>query len=385
MRQFFYQTRNISGLILIISPILGAVSADRPFLFFLLLLAGAASSVPVLCASLIALPFRRWIRICSLLTLLGLSGLSGLTPQWFSSFSAFLLGMSCGGLLLLLPPVLTIGWFRRSKTFVLGCVWSCSFLLSFPWQALFRSAEDSILPAACVAVCGGAFLSIAAGLFLFLQRPPVDYRRRENPLIQGRHSIYARPSIFTGALAAALGIALSLWTASDGAASGSDADTGPENGMISFFLFRLLPLGILSVFPFLTALFIERKGVFSGCVLLIFLCESTLVCLGSPDGSPLSAVGLYFLAAAAGGFPVVLPVLVFYLYGFTGYPESLSRLLFFFPAGLLASLPFCYLAMEGQLSSQDAAIFLLCLLVLSFFCIFSAWKHRFIILKNTRM
>ena len=46
MCEFFYKTRNIIGIILIISPVLGTFRADMPFLFYLLLLAGAAAAVP---------------------------------------------------------------------------------------------------------------------------------------------------------------------------------------------------------------------------------------------------------------------------------------------------------------------------------------------------
>lgn len=95
---------------------------------------------------------------------------------------------------------------------------------------------------------------------------------------------------------------------------------------------------------------------------------------------PLAGRGL--LAAAAGCLPVVLPILTHYLYGSINFLESFGRLVFFLPVGLLASMPFCYMAAEGELLPEDPVIFLLFLLVLSFFCIFSAWKHRFIILKN---
>ena len=170
-----------------------------------------------------------------------------------------------------------------------------------------------------------------------------------------------------------------------------------------------LPYLFLAAAPVLTALFMERKGVFSGCVLLIFLCESAVLCLGSAgsaaDGLVGSAAGIMggvsggtaaadvgsrvlplagrcLLATAAGCLPVVLPILNHYLYGSISFLESFGRLVFFLPAGLLASMPFCYLASEGELLPEDPVIFLLFLLVMSFFCIFSAWKHRFIILKN---
>ena len=422
MCEFFYKTRNIIGIILIISPVPGTFSTDRPFLFYLLLLAGTAAAVPVHCAGILFLPFRLWLFTACLAAAAGqiltMPSAAGLLPFDPVYLSALLQGAACGGLLLLLPPVMITGWFRRSKNMVLGILWSVSLLILPLWQAAFHQAAGW-------AIAASAF-SMATGI-VFLQRPPVNFRFRENPLLLGRSGTFVKPSIYTSSIAASLGMVVSLsilmtpsqvqdiHSLSGGLhseqafmlLSGDTFSALPS--MLLSGLTAALPYLFLAAAPVLTALFMERKGVFSGCVLLIFLCESAVLCLGSAgsaaDGLVGSAAGIMggvsggtaaadvgsrvlplagrcLLATAAGCLPVVLPILNHYLYGSISFLESFGRLVFFLPAGLLASMPFCYLASEGELLPEDPVIFLLFLLVMSFFCIFSAWKHRFIILKN---
>ena len=372
MRQIFYQTKNISGMILVLSPLLGSAAAHWPFFFYLILLAGAACALPLSCAALQHLPFRIWRRLsalsaCLALLLLSLSVSRPLQNPAILWSGAFLLGISCSRLLLLFPPLVAVGWYRRSPAAALGILWSGSFLLLPFWRFLLHTAPGFFFCAA--SVC------LLTGLFGFLRQPPVDCRRLENPMTQGRTGIFARPSLFTGAISASLGMGLAMVLR-------ADQTDSPMAGRILSPAFPLIFCLALAAGSLFTARFIERKGIFSGCILLLFLCESATACLGNPDRPLLSAAGLYLLAGAAGSVPVILPVLTLYLYGIIAYPQNLCRLLFFFPAGLLCALPFCYLALEGQLAAEEPAVFLLFLLVGSFFCIFSAWKHRFIILKN---
>ena len=141
MREFFYKTRNIIGIILIISPVPGAFSTDRPFLFYLLLLAGTAAAVPLHCIGILFLPFRLWLFSACLAAAAGLAlaapSAAVLLPFDPVYLSALFQGAACGGLLLLLPPVMITGWFRRSKNMVLGILWSVSLLLMPLWQTAF--------------------------------------------------------------------------------------------------------------------------------------------------------------------------------------------------------------------------------------------------------
>jgi hypothetical protein len=138
----------------------------------------------------------------------------------------------------------------------------------------------------------------------------------------------------------------------------------------------------LAAAPILASAFAEKKGVFASCIFLIFLCEGTMFFLAFFNHPIAFAAGGLFLAFAFGCLTVVVPLLAFYLYGHINYLQNLSRLLFMLPLGMLLALPFLALAEKGMLIPAEAAVVLLTLLIMSFFCIFFAWKQRFIILKN---
>ena len=95
--------------------------------------------------------------------------------------------------------------------------------------------------------------------------------------------------------------------------------------------------------------------------------------------------GRLLLALAAGTVTVILPLLAFYLYGHVNYLQHLSRLLFALPLGLFFSVPFLQMSQRGEMKPDEAAILLIFLLLMGAFCIFFAWKQRFIILKNEIM
>ena len=134
--------------------------------------------------------------------------------------------------------------------------------------------------------------------------------------------------------------------------------------------------------PLFTGWFIERRGIFSGCILLLFLCESPLLCLCFPHSTAALLSGRVMLLIAAGGFPVVLAVLTHYLYGPHHYQRNLSTLVFCIPLGLMAALPFASFSGQRKIPLEEPAVCLFFLLILGFFCIFFAWKQRFIILKK---
>ena len=138
----------------------------------------------------------------------------------------------------------------------------------------------------------------------------------------------------------------------------------------------------LTAGPLCCAWFIERKGVYSGCVLLIFLTEITIMCFGFETPSLWSFhLGCLALGAALTLLLILLPILVYYLYGPTEFCERLAQVSLAFPIGL-ATFP---LLSKTQLLDPLTVNYLtfaaMFLLMISFFIIFSAWKHRFILLK----
>ena len=367
MLHMFYRTRNIAGLILAISPLLSIPAAGGTLSFYLYFLTASAFSVPLLSTGLRRLPFRLWLIFCCFCGAVSLCLLFTRVSGNVLLPAAAMGGIAFSGLVLLLPPYISIGWFRRSKTYILSLVWSFSLMAAMGWYLALALRPDAALVL--------AVLSMASGLFLFLEQPPAG-SIHENPLISGRSSAFTRPSLYTASIAASLGLLYSLVLLQTDGTGSAEVPVQLISGS------ALIPLLLLPAAPLAAGYLIDRKGIYSSCIFLMFLREGAALCLGSLDGCFFYMLGYGLLTAAAGSLPVLLPVLTFYLYGHLGFQESFSRLAVFIPAGLLAGLPFCSMAANRTITAEETVIFLLFLLVLSFFCIFFAWKKRFIILKN---
>lgn len=155
------------------------------------------------------------------------------------------------------------------------------------------------------------------------------------------------------------------------------------------FDFFISPTGLfilgLAAGPFIAGLLSEFKGVYSGCIFIIFLAELSVFSFGEGQ----MVFQLYINAFSRGMFlssmTVVIPITIYYTYGPGGYNSCLGKLYSAFPLGLaLAGAISGYTSVFAgthTISSQTASIFLMLLLIACFFTIFSTWKHRFILLK----
>ena len=89
--------------------------------------------------------------------------------------------------------------------------------------------------------------------------------------------------------------------------------------------------------------------------------------------------GLFLSAMTA-----VIPIAVYYIYGPAGYNGCLGAVWTAFPLGLVSAGALTKASADTNvpfLMSQNVSIFLMFLLTACFFTIFSAWRHRFILLK----
>ena len=155
------------------------------------------------------------------------------------------------------------------------------------------------------------------------------------------------------------------------------------------FDFFISPKGLfilgLAAGPFISGLLSEFKGVYSGCIFIIFLAQLSVFSFGEGQ----MVFQLYINAFSRGMFlssmTVIIPITIYYTYGPGGYNSCLSRVYAAFPLGLtLAGAISGYASVFAGtqvISSQTASIFLMLLLIACFFTIFSTWKHRFILLK----
>ena len=359
MMQFFSKIPTLSGLILLLCPLLSLLSSGWPMSFWPPFCCGMLFSLFPLRTAMKYLPFRLWLFLCCTLCITGMFFVSRQNPAIPALAVPVLLGASACGLLLLLPPWLAVGRYISAAPF-LGLAWSCSLLASIPLRMLLLNMPHAgvflftLFSAAGLIICGGRVPRSQ-----LLQQPPHDFFG----------SAMVKTVVFLLCLLSSMGIAICLLLPKISSAS--------DFGILTAIFFACGPV--------LSSCFIEKKGIYSSCILSIFLTETALILICSLSGTAAAAAGGAVLSLAAGSITVTIPVLAFYLCGRTGYMRGITPLLLCVPVSLLFAWPFWNMAVRGEMTQQDTAAFLLFLLIMSFLCIFFAWKRRFIVLKNRRI
>lgn len=355
MLRFFLNFRIVSGMILTLSPFAGQFFQDIPNSLLIYVCYALVPSIPFWGKLLQSVP----------ITVFRLSASAAAVSAFFlpeGTLSAALAGFAYGSVIPLCIRS-TEHLFHHQSSTSHGVLWGTVLFLS---AAFFQRFLQQSVP-------GSLLIATALGIFL-LPKPALSYKEYiPSPLTEPFRTRFRKPCFFTVTITSSLCLAFLMY---DSCAIRLIAFL-PASSL----LFWTIPAsGAL-----LAGWFIERKGIFSSCVLLIFLCESPLLCLCFPGSRAALLFGQVLLLAAAGGLPVILAVLTHYLHGPVRYTESFSRLVCCIPLGIILSLPLGLLAEKNDSSPEEPAICLFFLLVLSFFCIFFAWKQRFVILKNQKV
>ena len=371
MLRFFYFTRNIAGLILVISPLAGFLYIDFNFTLSMIFLCSMAAGIPLGSACYNYLNFKLWTSLACIAACLGAFLLHTDLPVTgigvSAAFGMAFLGLYAGGLAAVVPANLLVSWFHASKTILTGTVFSVSFLLGIPLAALMERYTYPVL-----------LLSIAmmlTGILFFLQQPPIflcapvlceDIRFKA-----GRKTMVIRLFVFIMTVSFAGGLPI----------------FNPETPYsLDYFISpKVLFILGLAAGPFIAGLLSEFKGVYSGCIFIIFLAELSIFSFGEGQ----TALQLYINAFSRGmllsSMTVVIPITIYYTYGPGGYNSCLGKVYAAFPLGLaLAGAISGYASVFAGthiIPSQTVSVFLLLLLIACFFTIFSTWKHRFILLK----
>ncbi len=268
-------------------------------------------------------------------------------------------------------------FFPLSSARFWGEFYGLFFISSFIFTTLF-----SLLPSSHIT----ALVILIAGIMAFPENEDFSLLRLPDPLTACKRNRFIKPCFFITLLTITICTEILLV----GAASGSHAINlslvpapAPSHALAE--LLSALAALLLAFGALLTSHLISRRGVFSGCVLLLILCLLPLIFLCLPTAMPqqfFSIIGLPLLFLAAGGLPVTLSVLTYYLYGKTHFAQSLNRLTVCGVLGLFLTLPFSVSNSSLIAANKETSVFLFSLLLFSFFCIFSAWKQRFVVLKN---
>ena len=365
MLYFFYFARNILGLIMVISPVAGLLFIDfNPDLFVILSLASVLG-IPVGLILLKILPFR-------LLNILSASvflvsafrlTLTGAAGESWASLAC--MGLCFPMLAAILPVNIVSGWFRSSKVRILGMVWSISLVSAVILGIIMkRFTYTAFIISVAMMIAGTGFL---------LQTPPHLPVRFTAAAPDSFHNAHQQKSslklfIFFLCISFTTGLAFMMHEAAD----------------IDFFLSeKALFIAGLCAGPAAAALLGIFRGIYSSCIWLLFLAEITMFCSGQAAGAVLAGYSVALSSGLClGGLPVALPVMAYYVCGPVNYNDSFCRILTSIPAGLLLSAMVKMLVVNKTFLPWISAGAMI-LLIFAFFTIFSAWKRRLFLLKNT--
>ena len=163
MLKLFYHTKNIIGLIFLLIPSIGFLfyssSVSSPFL----LMASITLGIPSGRILYSRLSFSFWLCFMTIVCSYSIF-IQAYFPATTAAYAACaLLGFCSGGLLFILPPNITAGWFYTNKFQTLGIIFSAAILSAFPFVAFLRENP------ALVIVVSSLFM-IFASVFL-LDKP----------------------------------------------------------------------------------------------------------------------------------------------------------------------------------------------------------------------
>ena len=139
-------------------------------------------------------------------------------------------------------------------------------------------------------------------------------------------------------------------------------------------------LGICSG-PFLIFFITKLKGIYKSCCFLIFLGETAMLCLGLYHHMNYALIcGIFMLGILMTSTSVLIPFSIYYFFGVYDFGKSVSSLA---KASLWGLLPgsFIPLFLKEYFSFEQLSMAAVLLLLCSFFALFSAWNHRFVLLK----
>ena len=144
--------------------------------------------------------------------------------------------------------------------------------------------------------------------------------------------------------------------------------------------YQLLTLGMV-IGPIVVLLILNKKGVYNASIFIVYLLESSVVAMGFYNNHAIAVTaGSLALGIAITSSMIVCPILTHYLRGPVSYIKAFSSVLISYFLGFILSNPLHYTSMNTT-HFNTSIIYLILLLLISFFTVFSAWKGRLVLLK----
>lgn len=373
MIKYFYCTRNIVGLILVISPLAGFLYIDYSFTLSMIFFCALTVGVLLGSACYELIHFRLWTCFASIAACIGALLLHSddilYSDEVIRIIGIASIGLYAGGLAVIVPANLLISWFRVSKTLLMGIVFSISIILG---RFIGIFVERYTYPALALSL-----VLMITGTVFFLQRPPQFFSA----------ALLCDDSLFKSVKRPAV-IKLFIFVLAVSFTTGLSFFSQDDTQTFAFFISNedVFILG-LAAGALGAGLLSEFKGAYSGCILMIFLAELTVFSFGERSFALYTYIVSFSQGLFLSAMMTVIPITVYYIYGPGGYNRCLSKVWAAYPLGLSAGGTVYALTAgisdDGFFSPQAAQACLMILLIACFFTIFSTWKHRFVILKRS--
>lgn len=370
MLKFFYGSKNVIGLIFILVPAFAFLFYANSETSFATLLLSAAIGIPFARSCYNCLPFKFWLCFASFAASYSTFMLVCWRGTPLEYIGSALLGLSAGGLIFILMPNIIVGWFRLNKTIILGAVLGVCVTLSFPIEAaLHYHPLITILLITALMIFSSLFLLEKPIMLNFSDSIEKNYHAKKNRIKSCVFFLFTALSI---AVVCRIGYMDVLYSIGSPSAS-------LNFGMKSLFVNAGMAAG-----PILISVFTDKKGVYSGCIMLLFLSELSVMCAGfyNNDGI-MAAIGHFTFGCLLTSNIVICSLLTYYLLGPASYNRNLSSIISFIPIGMIALLPMRNME-DINFTSYPVVIGTLFMLVIGFFTVFSAWKHRLVLLKTPK-
>lgn len=298
MLYYFYLTRNIIGLILILSPLAGFLYIDSNFIL---------SMIPVCTVSA------------------------------------------------LVPLKLQRRFYSAEKALLMAALWTGTLISGAGFSVLMERSTYAAFTAAVI--------SVFAGLFIFLEREAVNVKITLSPPGHRRTKSNLKAAFFCCILSFA----------------GASAYIAiPDAVIVDFFLApRSLFLAGLLAGSAAAALISNNKSVYGGCIYMILLAVISATCASFADSSAfLCYLGQLCSGLFMSGMLTTIPLLIFYLSDPASFCGMVLTSTFAACTGLASAF---LISRTGSMPVVFANI----LSIPAFLLLFSAWKHRFFLLKST--
>lgn len=358
------QLKNMPEAMCLLTGCLCLLSFQRDWLSLLLALVSSVAGISLIKLCTVHLSRAVWSLMAAFTACYGVFLTEFSSSVFWSYAGSVLAGAAAGGMLFIFPCIAADLLSCKRTVFPFSAVWSISISMTFALRLSLAGSSYVLIILSFILLLPG---SRALKNISFSQPEPVI---KQDKRVVKKTAYIKAFALFTGICTA---LVLSMAAPE---ISGRQASS-PETWLPVFLFAAGAATG-----PVILAFFAGKKGIFGSAILNIFLIETAVMCFSFYDkDSFLLMCGYLSLGLCLSSSVVICPLIAYYLFGPENYANRLCGIFKFLISGYWVILPVNFLE-KPVFAFSPAVICTFILLLCSFFTVFSAWKHRLVLLKS---